>query len=154
MDEAKSSDTAFGKGGPLHSEGIQVEPGWLDYNGHLNMAYYLVIFDRAIDPIVPALGLSCEPGEGPTLFAAEVKVSYRREVRADHVLSCRSEILRHDEKRIWTLQTLLHADGSVAATCENMHLHVVRGPEGPKVAPFGDDALQRMAALMAVQQRR
>ena len=31
---------------PFVSSVMRVEPGWIDYNGHLNMAYYNVLFDR------------------------------------------------------------------------------------------------------------
>ncbi len=34
---------------PFVSSVMRVEPGWIDYNGHLNMAYYNVLFDRAVD---------------------------------------------------------------------------------------------------------
>ena len=34
---------------PFRASIMQIEPQWIDYNGHLNMAYYNVMFDRAID---------------------------------------------------------------------------------------------------------
>ena len=34
---------------PFLSSVMQIEPQWIDYNGHLNMAYYNVMMDRAID---------------------------------------------------------------------------------------------------------
>jgi acyl-CoA thioester hydrolase len=34
---------------PFVSSVMRVEPAWIDYNGHLNMAYYNVLFDRAVD---------------------------------------------------------------------------------------------------------
>ena len=37
---------------PFVSSVMRVEPGWIDYNGHLNMAYYHVLFDRAVDEAV------------------------------------------------------------------------------------------------------
>ena len=36
---------------PFRSAVMQIEPQWIDYNGHLNMAYYNVMFDRAIDEL-------------------------------------------------------------------------------------------------------
>ena len=42
---------------PFVSSVMQVEPGWIDYNGHLNMAYYNVLFDRAVDEATSSLGL-------------------------------------------------------------------------------------------------
>ena len=34
---------------PFVSSMMRVEPQWIDYNGHLDMAYYNVLFDRAVD---------------------------------------------------------------------------------------------------------
>ena len=39
---------------------MRVEPGWIDYNGHLNMAYYNVLFDRAVDEVYELLGLGLD----------------------------------------------------------------------------------------------
>ena len=45
---------------PFVSTVMQIEPQWIDYNGHLNMAYYNVMMDRAIDQMWLHLGI------GPT----------------------------------------------------------------------------------------
>ena len=42
---------------PFVSSAMRVEPGWIDYNGHLNMAYYNVIMDRSIDELFAAMGM-------------------------------------------------------------------------------------------------
>ncbi len=36
---------------------MRVEPQWIDYNGHLNMAYYNVLFDRCVDEAYELLGI-------------------------------------------------------------------------------------------------
>ena len=132
---------------------VRVEAGWIDYNGHLNMAYYLVLFDRAADGLVDALGLSRDPGSGPTLFAVEANVRYLREVHRDHVLRCVTRVVGYDDKRVRTEQTLHHDDGTPAATCANVHIHVARGPNGPKVVPFADNVRVRLDALVLSDDR-
>ena len=42
---------------PFVSRPIAVEEGWIDYNGHLNMAFYNVIADRGSDEAFAALGM-------------------------------------------------------------------------------------------------
>ena len=67
---------------PFLSSVMQIEPQWIDYNGHLNMAYYNVMMDRAIDEMWLQLGI------GPTYmkqrygstFTAECHVRYLREI--------------------------------------------------------------------------
>ena len=55
-----------------------LDPSWLDYNGHLNMAYYHVLFDKAVDQVFDQLG--CGPGylaaRNMSFFTAETPVSY------------------------------------------------------------------------------
>ena len=126
---------------------LRVEEAWLDFNGHMNMAYYLVLFDRSIDRLIDAVGLSTAPDDRPTLFAAEADLRYLREVRADHVLSCETEVEGVEEKRLRTVQTLRHADGTVAATCRNLHLHVRRDGPHPRVGPFEPATLERLRRL-------
>ncbi len=35
----------------------RVEPAWIDYNGHMNMAYYNLVFDQALDEVFDELGI-------------------------------------------------------------------------------------------------
>src|SRR5207253_3065668 len=70
---------------PFLSSVMRLEPPWIDYNGHLNMAYYNVLFDRAIDELWLELGIG--PGymkqrHGST-FTAECHVRYLREIHLD-----------------------------------------------------------------------
>jgi len=42
---------------PFTSAPLTIHPDWIDYNGHLNMAYYVLIFDHATDVFHDTLGL-------------------------------------------------------------------------------------------------
>ena len=70
---------------PFVSWVMRVEPGWIDYNGHLNMAYYNVLFDRAVDEVYELLGLGLDYVKAArrSTFTAEVHVCYRRELLVD-----------------------------------------------------------------------
>ena len=81
---------------------MRVEPQWIDYNGHLNVAYYNVLFDRAIDEVYELIGL------GPTYLerhkhstmVAEAHVRYLREVHQDDPVRVTVQLLDYDAKRI------------------------------------------------------
>ena len=67
---------------PFLSSVMRIEPQWIDYNGHLNMAYYNVMFDRAIDQMWLQLGIGpsyMKERHGST-FTAECHVRYLREI--------------------------------------------------------------------------
>lgn len=137
---------------PFMSSPQQVEKAWIDYNGHLNMAYYNVLFDRAIDEAFLALGMGPDYAaqRRHTTYSAEAHVCYVRELHLGHTVNCTYQLIDHDEKRIRSYQEMYHTDGWLAATCETLTLHIDMA--GPRVAPFRDDIaanLVRMAQTHA-----
>jgi len=78
-----------------------VRPDWVDNNGHMNMGFYLVVFDMACDTLWADLGLGAPfRARGFTTFAAETWVNYVRELHAGQPLTSTSEVLGHDAKRL------------------------------------------------------
>jgi acyl-CoA thioester hydrolase len=135
---------------PFVSALMRVEPAWIDYNGHLNMAYYNVLFDRAVDEAYEALGIGLAylKQTNHSTFTAEARVRYLRELREGDPVRVTFQLLDYDAKRIHYFETLLHAeDGWVSATSENMTLHVDMAAK--KVAPFPANALRSLAAMKA-----
>ncbi len=135
---------------PFVSSVMRVEPGWIDYNGHLNMAYYNVLFDRAVDEAFALVGI------GPTYvqrrqksyFTAELHVRYLRELRLDDPVRVTVQLLEYDSKRLHFFEQLFHAtEGWVSATSENLSLHV--DLEAKKSAPFPDDVAALLARMNA-----
>ena len=124
---------------------ITIEPEWIDYNGHLNMAAYLVVFDRAMDRLIERVGLSAEAGTVPTLFAASAKIDYLHEIGALETVECVTAIAGLDAKRVHTWQEL-RVSGERRARCENLHVHVDR--TGPRVAPFAEDVREALHGMI------
>jgi acyl-CoA thioesterase FadM len=96
---------------PFVSSVMRVEPGWIDYNGHLNMAYYNVLFDRAVDEVYELLGLGLAYVEVSrhSTFTAEVHVRYLRELRVDDPVRVTFQLLGYDAKRLHYFEELHHA---------------------------------------------
>ncbi len=133
---------------PVRAPQARLEPEWIDYNGHLNMAYYNVLFDRGSDHAFDLLGCGAAYREARdlSLYTAEIHVAYLRELRPDALVSVGFQLLEHDEKRLRIFQTLDHADGWTAATCEALYLHV--DMSGPRVAPFPPDVMAGIEEMM------
>lgn len=133
---------------PFVSSVMTVEPAWIDYNGHLNMAYYNVLFDRAVDEVYEVLGIGHEylKREKHSTFTAEVHVRYLREIHEGDPVRVEFQLLDYDAKRIHYFETLRHAVHSwISATSENMTLHVDMTTK--KVAPFPDSVMRTLAAM-------
>ena len=112
---------------PLVSPTQTVIENWIDYNGHLNMAFYNVIFDRAVDHFYDLLGVGAkyaESGAG-SCFTMEVHVHYINEVSLDDELELHLQLLDYDSKRLHYFQQMYHKEqGYLAATSEQLALHV------------------------------
>ena len=133
---------------PFVSSLMQIEPQWIDYNGHLNMAYYNVMFDRAIDELwlVFGIGPDYKTSRGNSTFTAECHVRYLREIHLGDPVQVSITLLAADEKRLHLFEELRHAsEGWLSATSETMTLHIDMSLR--KTAPFPSDV---RAAIDAV----
>jgi acyl-CoA thioester hydrolase len=133
--------------GPFLSSFLGIEEGWIDYNDHLNMGYYTVLFDRAADELWARIGFGPDyaAATNHTTFSAEFHVRYLREVKLGDSVRSSIWVIDHDAKRFHTFQEMFRADGTLVATGEGLTLHVDR--DGPKVAPMPPDIRERIAAL-------
>jgi acyl-CoA thioester hydrolase len=135
---------------PFVSSVMRVEPGWIDYNGHLNMAYYNVLFDRAVDEVYELLGCGVAYVEQTrhSCFTAEVHVRYLRELHAGDPVRVMVQLIDFDAKRLHYFEQLHHAEQDwLSATSENMALHV--DMEARKTIAFPDEITARLARMKA-----
>jgi acyl-CoA thioester hydrolase len=135
---------------PFRTGPMEVEAQWIDYNGHLNMAYYNVLFDRGIDEFVEALGVgpSYVAAQNATLFTLDAHLCYLREIMAGDRVFVDTLILDHDHKRVHFFQTLVHeAGGFVSATSEQVAVHVDLATR--RSAPFPGAARETIARAAA-----
>ena len=135
---------------PFVSSVMRVEKSWIDYNGHLNMAYYNVLFDRCVDEAYELIGVGVDYVEKRrhSFFTAEVHLRYLRELHAGDPVRVTFQLLDFDRKRLHTFEQLFHAEhGWVAATSENMSLHVDMAAR--KTALFPDEVTRRLAQMKA-----
>lgn len=133
----------------IKSSLMTVLPDWIDYNGHLNMAYYNVLFDRAADEVYPQMGFGPDYAETRrlTTYTAEFHVCYVRELHEGNRAWSTFQMIDFDEKRFHSYQELYHEDGWLAATAEALTLHI--DMTGPRVAPMPDDVLDKVRGLHA-----
>jgi acyl-CoA thioester hydrolase len=127
-----------------------VRPEWIDHNGHMNMGYYLVVFDFATDAFFAWAGLDADHRRrhDVTTFCLEAHVTYHREVRAGDPLRFTTVLLGHDAKRIHYLHEMRHADeGWLAATNELMSLHVLHATR--RGGAMDPGVLARLARIQA-----
>jgi acyl-CoA thioester hydrolase len=135
---------------PFVSSIMRVEPAWIDYNGHLNMAFYNLLIDRTVDEAFELVGLGQDyvSERNASYFTAEAHVRYLRELAVDAPVRASLQLLDYDNKRIHFFAELHHAsEGWLSATSEQLALHIDLGTR--RVAPWPDDILERLSAMKA-----
>ena len=126
---------------------------WVDYNGHLRDAFYLLIFSFATDAFMDRIGLAGDDRDasGHSLFTLEAHINFLHEVKLGEPVEVRTQIIGHDGKRVQLYHGLYKADGDIElAASEQMLLHVDLAA-GPKSAPFSDRSLGALQRLKEAQ---
>ena len=122
---------------PIRVPTIAVESDWIDLNGHMNMAYYLLAFDQAIDHVWREIGLGAGylKETNASTFTLQSQIQYAQEVMLDDPLRIEFQLLGFDQKRIHSFQRMFHGERDyLAATEERMTVHVDMTQR--KSAPF------------------
>ncbi len=125
-----------------------VRAGWVDDNNHMNLAYYLVLFDMASDALFEALGIgeSYRHAAGCTSFAAETHLVYEREMNLGDAARIVTTVLDADEKRMH-LAHEMYRDGEPARVCLQEIMFVSVNLKTRRVAPWTLDAMARIHAM-------
>jgi acyl-CoA thioester hydrolase len=126
-----------------------VRPEWIDYNGHMNVAYYMLAFDMATDAFFDHIGLgeAYKTKYNFTTFSLEGHITYDREVLQGDPLMFKTYLLDYDSKRIHYFHEMYHAtEGYLAATNELITIHIDFNER--RSAPFAPEMLERLEALM------
>lgn len=130
----------------------KVLPEWIDVNNHMNVAYYVLAFDTAVDALWERFGITedhVNVSQSST-FAVESHVTWQRELRLDEPYVITSQLLAYDSKRIHQFMRMYHAEKHyLAATAEWMNLHVDLSIR--RVAPWPAAIRERIAMFAAEQ---
>ena len=130
----------------------KIQPEWVDYNGHLRDAFYLLIFSYATDALMDVLGLDSDNREasGHSLFTLELHLNYLHEVKLGAEVEVHTQLIAHDAKRLHLSHGLhLVGEQKELAGNEQMLLHVDLA--GPHSAPFTEAILEKLTTLSAQQ---
>jgi acyl-CoA thioester hydrolase len=109
-----------------------VQDAWIDYNGHLSEAYYVLVLGHATDAVMDAVGLDPDyrSANDASLYTVEAHIRYLEEVPAGSDLEVRSSIMGVTTKLLWIWHELW-VDGRLRATEEVLGVHVRDGSSAP-----------------------
>ncbi|WP_246793969.1 thioesterase family protein [Burkholderia perseverans] len=139
-----------GPGLTIHRDVVRAE--WVDYNGHLRDAFYLLIFSFATDALIERIGLdeAARLARRRSVYTLEAHVNYLHEIRLGTAVRVDARVLAVDAKRVHLYLEMFAdgIDGAVAAS-EQMLMHVDTSVS--RGAPFDADVAARLADLVDAQ---
>jgi acyl-CoA thioester hydrolase len=138
----------------LELTGMVVRPEHIDANGHMNVGYYNVIFDQALDRFFTPFDLDWSYVQRTNLstFVLETHVCYLQEVVEGDSLRFTFQLLGADAKRIHYFMGMYHTEkGYLAATSEQILVHVDLATR--RSCPFPAEHQRLFAAMLAGHDR-
>ena len=129
-----------------------VLPEWIDHNGHMNVAYYVLAFDLATDEFYEGLNIGLTHQEtGYSVFTLGMNVDYMQELFEGDPIRVETQLVDWDHKRVHYIHLMYHAEkGYLAATNECLGMHV--GYESRKSEPFPQAVQARLDEVLKVHQ--
>lgn len=122
---------------------------WTDYNNHLNVAFYVHVFDIAADVMLDNFnmgGVSAKKNK-KTTFVAEMHTIYKQEIRLGEEVETHVTHIDHDSKRIHYRLSMFHKKKKfLAATNEVLSLYVDLTKR--KVVEFDPDRVDLMDSFI------
>lgn len=134
----------------LHCD--RVQPDWVDYNGHMNEAYYVLVFSRTTDAFMDLIGMdeANRISTETSVYTLESHILYLQEVGAGAPLAVTTQLLGYDAKRFQLFHRMHHGESDVLlATAEMLLLNI--DMTGPRATPFRAEVAARLDAIAQAQ---
>ena len=135
---------------PFVGHKTTIKPEWIDFNGHFNAGYYMVVFDDAVTDWMDFVGLT-KPHRAEhdvTTFSVEGHITYERELPEGAPVEIRTQLLGWGPKKIHCINFMHHGtEGWLAATNELMSLHISNATR--RAAPMAQSVQDRLAKIEA-----
>jgi acyl-CoA thioester hydrolase len=139
---------------PLDIHRSAVLPEWVDWNGHMNVAFYVTAFDQASGTFMRNMGLGRDYVDNKLgmTFVLETHVTYDREMRGGAPMRFTTQLLERDAKRVHLFHEMYHEEqGYLAATNEVIVINIDYASR--RSAPWPMQAAERLEAVWAEHKR-
>ena len=139
----------------VHVSNQIIKSEWTDYNNHLNMAYYVLIFDVAWEVILKKFNMGEDSAKtsGMSTMVVETNTTYDNEIKEGDEVEILLTYFDHDKKRLhFKLEMIEKNTKKLSSTIEMLSLHVDLNKR--KVAEFDDERTNLMDTFINENQAK
>lgn len=130
MTSETTGDLAAIEAAPIVTSVQTVEKAWIDYNGHMNVAYYTLAFDRALDEVYDLWGVgpALIPTHNMGPMALQTQIHYMAELLEGEGFHAECLLIDCDHKRVHVVMTMIaEKTGKPCAVYETLSTNVDLG---------------------------
>ncbi len=129
----------------IHIANQMIKKEWTDYNNHMNMAYYVLIFDQVWEIMLQKfkMGEDSAKTDKMSTMVVETHTTYNNEVKEGEEVEINLTFFDHDKKRLhFKMEMLEKTTKKLSATLEMLSLYIDLNKR--KVAEFEEDKIKLM----------
>ena len=100
---------------------------WTDYNGHMNLAFYILVFDKGAEKILSKFKMGEQSAKTTkrSTMAVESHTTYNNEVKENEEVNVNLSYFDHDKKRLhYKLEMYEKSKNILSATTEVLSLYI------------------------------
>jgi acyl-CoA thioester hydrolase len=126
---------------------------WVDYNGHMNVAAYAIVFSRAGDALMDRIGLDAGARKRTrqSLFTLQTMLHYFKEAKEGDTFAVSCHLLEHDDKRMRLWLDMTARSGERLAASEQLLISVALSEGSARAVPWSFETKAALEALAKAQ---
>ena len=129
----------------VHIANQIIKKEWTDYNNHMNMAYYVLVFDQIWETILEKFKMGEQSAKTTNMstMVVETHTTYNNEVKEGDEVEINLTFFDHDKKRLhYKMEMIEKSSKKLSATLEMLSLYIDLNKR--KVAEFEDEKVKLM----------
>ena len=134
----------------VHISDQTIKEEWIDYNNHMNMAYYVLVFDDVWEIILKKFKMGEDSAKSTQMstMVVETHTTYNSEVKLGDEVEINLTYFDHDKKRLhFKMEMIEKSSKKLSATLEMLSLYIDLTQR--KVAEFEQEKIQIMDQFIA-----
>ena len=129
----------------VHIANEIIKKEWTDYNNHMNMAYYVLVFDQVWEIMLEKfkMGENSAKTNNMSTMVVETHTTYNNEVKEGNEVEINLTFFDHDKKRLhFKMEMIEKSSRKLSATLEMLSLYIDLNKR--KVSEFEEEKVKLM----------